>query len=85
MSEKFFIEGHKPKTNIEDEDTLILDPEEGFATLEEASRKAKKYFEEKKNLCLTVIYKEEPAGEKEGVKLFYKDDEGKLEEYTFEF
>ncbi|MGB8952525.1 MAG: hypothetical protein WCC06_07650 [Candidatus Aminicenantales bacterium] len=80
MSEKFYIEGHKPKTSIDDEETLIIDRDQSFETLEEATQKAKEYFEKKKELGLTVIYKEEPTGMKEGVKLIYRDDEGNLEE-----
>ena len=79
MSRKYFIEGHKPKTKLEDEDTLVFD-DQSYGTLEEATAKAREFFEREKDLGLTVIYKEDPHGTREGVKFIYKDIEGKLEE-----
>lgn len=79
MSKKYFIEGHKSKTKIEDEETMVFD-RESFKTLEDATTKAKEYLEKEKDLSLTVIYKEDPDGTREGVKFIYKDEEGKLEE-----
>jgi hypothetical protein len=80
MREKFYIEGHKPKTSLEDENTLIIGQDEGYQTLEEATRKAREYFENKKELGLTVIYREDPFGVKKGIKLIFKNNEGELEE-----
>lgn len=80
MSKKFYIEGHKPKTSYEDEDTLIIKSKKGFGTLDEASEKAREYFEKEKNLGLAVIYKIDTEGTKDGIKLIFKDNEGQLEE-----
>lgn len=79
MSERYFIEGHKSKTKLEDEDTLVFDGE-SYETLEKATAKAKEYLEEGKDVSLTVIYKENLDGTREGVKFIYKGEEGKLEE-----
>jgi len=79
MSKKYFLEGHRPKTQLEDDNTLIFDGEE-FATIEEATARAKKHFEERKELGLAVIYQLEPDGTRHGLKFIYRDDEGKLEE-----
>jgi len=81
MSHKFFVEGHKPKTKLGDENTLVID-HEGYETVEEATTKAKEFFDKEKDLGLTVIYKEDPDGSREGVKFIYKDADGKLEEST---
>jgi hypothetical protein len=81
MSHKYFIEGHKSKTKIEDEETLVFD-RESFKTVEDATTKAKEYLEKEKDISLTVIYKEDLDGTREGVKFIYKDEEGKLEEST---
>jgi hypothetical protein len=80
MSEKFYIEGHKQKTSLEDENTLIIGQDEGYETLQEATRKAREYFEERKELGLTVIYREDPFGVKKGIKLIFKNNQGELEE-----
>jgi Ser-tRNA(Ala) deacylase AlaX len=79
MSEKYFIEGHKSKTKLEDEDTLVFDGE-SCETLEKATAKAKEYLEKGKDVSLTVIYKENLDGMREGVKFIYKGEEGELEE-----
>jgi hypothetical protein len=79
MSKKYFIEGHKSKTNLEDENTLVFDGE-SYETVEKATAKAKEYLEKEKDVSLTVIYKEDLDGTREGVKFIYKDEEGKLEE-----
>jgi hypothetical protein len=44
MKGKFYIEGHKSKGVWEDETTLILQDDNGYGTLEEATNKAKEYF-----------------------------------------
>jgi len=80
MSGKFYIEGHKSKENWEDENTLIVEGSEGFNSLEEATTKAKEYFDKQKELGLMVIYKKGSEGSKEGVKFIFKNDEGSLEE-----
>jgi len=79
MSKKYFIEGHKSKMNLEDENTLVFDGE-GFETVEKASAKAKEYLEKEKDVNLTVIYKEDADGTREGIKFIYKGQEGEIEE-----
>lgn len=80
MTNKFFIEGHKSKQSFEDENTLILETDEGYATVEEAAEKAREYFNREKDLGLMVIYKLGAEGTKEGVRFIFKNDEGQLEE-----
>ncbi len=80
MTKRFFIEGHKSKQSFEDENTLILESDEGYATVEEAAEKAREYFGKEKDLGLMVIYKLDAEGTKEGVRFIFKNDEGKLEE-----
>jgi C4-type Zn-finger protein len=80
MKGKFCIEGHKSKGGWEDETTLILQDDKGYSTLEEATAKAREYFEKEKDLHLTVIYQEDKMGTKEGAKMIFRDDEGTLEE-----
>jgi hypothetical protein len=77
---KFYLEGHKSKANWEDEDTLVVQAEKGFDTLEEATARAKEYFESEKELGLAVIYQQDAEGAKEGIKLIFRNDEGQLEE-----
>jgi hypothetical protein len=79
-NEKFYIEGHRAKTSLEDENTLLIDRPEAYPSLQEATQKAKQYFDTEKELSLAVIYKEDPLGECEGVKFFYRDEEGNLEQ-----
>jgi hypothetical protein len=80
MSRKYFIEGHKSKENWEDENTLIVEPSQSFDSLQEATAKAREYFDRQKDLGLMVIFKKGSGGSKEGVKFIFRDDEGKLEE-----
>ena len=80
MSGKFYIEGHKSKENWEDENTLIVEGGEGYSSLEEATEKAREYFDHQKELGLMVIYQKDSEGSKEGVKFIFKNDEGSLEE-----
>ena len=80
MKGKYYIEGHKSKGGWEDEITLILQDDKGYGTLEEATTKAKEYFEKEKDLHLAVIYQEDKMGTKEGAKMMFRDDEGALEE-----
>ena len=80
MSRKFYIEGHKSKENWEDENTVIIESSESYHSLEEATTKAREYFEKEKELGLMVIFKESKEGSKEGVKFIFKNDEGSLEE-----
>lgn len=80
MKSKFYIEGHKSKGGWEDETTLILQDDKGYSTLEEATGKAKGYFEKEKDLHLAVIYQEDKMGTKEGAKMMFRGEEGELEE-----
>jgi len=80
MSRKFYIEGHKSKDNWEDENTVIIEGNEGFKTIEEATTRAREYFEKEKDLGLMVIFQKGSLGSKEGVKFIFKNDEGNLEE-----
>jgi hypothetical protein len=79
MSKKYFLEGHRSKNQLDDDKTLLFDGE-GFATIDDATDRAKKLFDERKELGLAVIYQEEPDGTRHGLKFIYRDDEGKLEE-----
>jgi C4-type Zn-finger protein len=80
MKGKFYIEGHKSKGGWEDEITLILQDDKGYSTLEEATTKAKEYFEKEKDLHLAVIYQQNNIGTKEGAKMMFRGEEGELEE-----
>jgi C4-type Zn-finger protein len=80
MRGKFYIEGHKSKGGWEDEITLILQDDKGYSTLEDATTKAKEYFEKEKDLHLAVIYQEDKMGTKEGAKMMFRGEEGELEE-----
>jgi hypothetical protein len=80
MKGKFYIEGHKSKGGWEDEKTLILQDDKGYSSLEEATTKAKEYFEKDKELHLAVIYQKDQEGTKEGAKMMFRGDEGELEE-----
>jgi hypothetical protein len=76
----YYFEGHKAKSSLEDENTLLVGRSEACATLEEATQKARGHFDKEKELSLAIIYKEESQGHREGVLFIYKDEEGKLEE-----
>jgi hypothetical protein len=80
MAGKFYIEGHKSKENWEDENTVIIESSEDFSSLEEATTRAKEFFDKEKELGLMVIFREGREGSKEGVKFIFKTDEGNLEE-----
>ncbi len=80
MTNRFFLEGHKPKQSFEDENTLILESEEGFASVEEAAERAREYFGKEKDLSLLVIYTLGAEGTKEGIRFIFKNAEGELEE-----
>jgi hypothetical protein len=80
MKGKFYIEGHKSKGGWEDESTVILQDDNGYGTLAEATNKAREYFEKEKELHLAVIYQQDQMGTKEGAKMIFRGDEGALEE-----
>jgi len=80
MSVKYFVEGHRPKTTLEEEETLKTDLR-GYETIEEATIKAKDLLEKEQDLGLAVIYKESPDGTRDGVKFIYKDEDGGFEDF----
>lgn len=80
MKGKFYIEGHKSKDGWEDELTLILQDDKGYGTLEEATTKAREYFDKETGLHLAVIYQEDDQGNKVGAKMIFRGEEGDLEE-----
>lgn len=80
MKGKFYVEGHRSKGGWEDESTLVLKDDKGYPTLDDATAKAKEYFEKDKDLHLAVIYQEDKDGTKEGAKMIFRGDEGDLEE-----
>lgn len=79
MQAKYFIQGHKAKTDYPYEETLILDDKKAYASEEQAIKKAREYFEEDENLQLIVIYKGLDMSPKQGTKFLFKDKEGNLE------
>lgn len=83
MEEKYFIEGHRPKAEYSDSDTLIIEPAEALPSLEKAISEARDLFTQKEDLGLAVILKEGRSGEWELVKFLFRDDEGGVEEYPF--
>jgi len=80
MKGKFYIEGHKSKSGWEDETTVILQDDKGYSSLEEATTKAKDYFDTDKELHLAVIYQKDQEGTKEGAMMMFRGEEGELEE-----
>ena len=80
MSVEYFVEGHRPKTNLEDEETLKIG-RWGYETIEEATLEAKGLCEKEQDLGLAVIYKENPDGTREGVKFIYKEEDGTFEDF----
>ncbi len=79
---KYYVEGHRSKADWEDENTLIIQDDHGFETLEQAAAKAREYFETEKELGLAVIFQRDEEGAKEGIKMIFRNDEGNLEEST---
>lgn len=80
MKGPFYIEGHRSKTDWEDENTALFEGNTGFESLEDASAKAREYFEKEKDLHLVVIFKQDELGVKAGARMIFKNDEGDLEE-----
>ena len=83
MEEKYFIEGHRPKAEYADFDTLIIEPKDALPSLEKAVSEARDLFASKENLGLAVILKEDQGGDRELLKFLFRDDEGAVEEYPF--
>ncbi len=80
MSTQYLIEGFKSKTTLDEEDTKILDFRQDFGSLEEAAAKAREFFEKDRQLGLAVIYRHGPAGDHQGLKFIFKNQEGSFEE-----
>ncbi len=80
MSKKYFIEGHKPKTKFEDEETLLIDNAAAYKSLKEATSKALEYFDKQEELGMAVIYEVDKNGNREGIKFVHRDDEGNIQE-----
>ncbi len=80
---KYFIEGHKSKTDYFYEDTLILDDKKTYSSEKEAKKRVLEYFEKDKDLDLIVISKGLELGPKQGIKFFFRDKEGKFEEIDY--
>ncbi len=80
MKGPFYIEGHKSKTDWDDESTALFGGDTDYGTLVEATTKAKGYFEKEKDLHLVVIYRQDKLGIKEGARIIFRNDEGQLEE-----
>ena len=83
MEVKYFVEGHKPKADYADENTLIIEPEVAFTSVEDAIAEARSLFEQKNELGLAVILKEGYSGDRELVKFLFRDDTGGVDEYPF--
>jgi hypothetical protein len=77
---KFYVEGHRSKSDWEDESTVIVPAETGYDTLEEATAKAREHFDTQKEMGLAVIFQQDAEGTKEGLRFIFRNDEGELEE-----
>ncbi|MFO7867108.1 MAG: hypothetical protein R6V02_09905 [Candidatus Aminicenantes bacterium] len=81
MKNKFFIEGHKSKSNYDQEDTLVLNDKQFYSSEEEATQKAKESMTSNPDLGLVVIYKQgQEKDDREGIKFLYRTKENELEE-----
>lgn len=80
MKGEFYIEGHRSKTDWEDENTALFEGDTGYKTIEEATAKAKGYFEKEKDLHLAVIYQKDQLGTRVGARMIFRNQEGDLEE-----
>jgi hypothetical protein len=83
MEEKYFIEGHRPKTEYADFETLIIEPKETFPSVGKAVEEARNLFGSEENLGLAVIFKEGRSGDRELVKFLFRTDEGGVDEFPF--
>jgi len=80
MNVRYSVEGHKPKTTMDDEQTELFLLADVAPSLEGAMAKARECFSQDSRLGLAVIYKENPSGDRQGLKFIFRDSEGKLEE-----
>ena len=80
MKGDYFIEGHRPRTTVDDEETSTVN-DHGFETLEAATAKAKEFFDREPDLGLAVIYRREPDGTSQGVKFIFKDEDGTFQDF----
>jgi len=79
MNTKYYIQGHKGKTDYSYEDTLTLEDKNAYPSEEDAINKAKEYLEKDENIQLIVIYKGIEMSPKQGTKFLFKDKEGNIE------
>ncbi|MBM3312350.1 MAG: hypothetical protein FJY80_12680 [Candidatus Aminicenantes bacterium] len=80
MNETYFVQGHRPKSGLGDEETFALQGE-GGATLEAATVRAREILEADPTLGLAVVYEKRPDGTTEGVKFVYKNEDGGFEDF----
>jgi len=80
MKEYFYLEGHRSKSDYGEEDTLILDDSQAYASEEKAVAQAKEYFAADQDLSLIVIYRGLKLGDKYGIKYIFRNQDGMLEE-----
>jgi hypothetical protein len=83
MKDAFYIEGHKSKADYEDEETLILNDKNAYASEEEATRKAQKNMQSNPEIDLVVVYKrnrEDEQDEREGIKFLFRTKENEIQE-----
>jgi hypothetical protein len=83
MKESFFIEGHKSKSNFEDENTLILKDNQVYSSEEEATDKARENIKSNPDIDLVVIFKRNPdteEDEREGIKFLFRTKENEVQE-----
>ena len=83
MKESFFIEGHKSKSNFEDENTLILKDDQVYSSEEEATAKARENMKSNPDIDLVVIFKRNPDNEedeREGIMFLFRTKENEIQE-----
>jgi len=80
MNETYSVEGHKSKTTMDDEQTELFLLANVSPTLEGAVAKAKERFGQDSQLGLAVIYKDQPTGDRQGLKFIFRDSEGRIQE-----
>lgn len=83
MKKKFFIEGHKSKSNFEDENTLVLEDSNPYSSEKEATQKAKENMKSNPDIDLVVIFKQNPDNkedEREGIKFLFRTKENEVQE-----
>jgi hypothetical protein len=83
MKDTFFIEGHKSKSDFEDENTLILKDSNPYSSEKEATEKAKENMKSNPDIDLVVVFKKSPDNEedeREGIKFLFRTKENEIQE-----